>query len=181
MNCLNGISIKILAAVLLAGCCWALSLPMAISNPAMPACPSDMVYIPGGSFTMGSDNPDYVEEKRVEDITVSSFCIERHEVTNDQFATFVEATGYVTVAERSLLHALFPHLSDDELSPGSLVFQPPEAGIQQVAYLSWWQWTPGATWRHPFGPDSDIQNKADHPVIHIAYKDAVPILGSCVF
>ncbi|MEL6385171.1 MAG: SUMF1/EgtB/PvdO family nonheme iron enzyme, partial [Cyanobacteria bacterium J06626_18] len=100
MNCLNGISIKILATVLLAGCCWALSMPIAAH--ATSACPSDMVYIPGGRFTMGADNPDFVEEKRVEDVSVSSFCIERHEVTNAQFAKFVQATGYVTVAERPL-------------------------------------------------------------------------------
>ncbi|MEL6232629.1 MAG: formylglycine-generating enzyme family protein, partial [Cyanobacteria bacterium J06627_3] len=136
------------------------------------ACPRDMVYIPGGNFTMGSDNPDFVEEKIAEDVTVSSFCIERHEVTNAQFVKFVKATGYVTVAERPLLKEQFPNLSDDERSPGSLVFKPPEEGIQQVAYLSWWQWTPGANWLHPFGSDSNIQGKDDHPVVHIAYEDA---------
>jgi sulfatase modifying factor 1 len=140
---------------------------------AASACPSDMVYIPGGTFTMGSDSSDFVEEKIAEDVTVSSFCIELHEVTNAQFAKFVAATGYVTVAERPLSKEQFPDLADDELAPGSLVFKPPEEGVQQVAYLSWWRWTPGANWRHPFGPDSDIRGKDNHPVVHIAYEDAV--------
>jgi len=172
MNFINCISFKILATVLIAWCCWSLSMLIAIADEASSACPSDMVYIPGGSFTMGSDHPDFVEEKIAEDVTVSSFCIEIHEVTNAQFAQFVKAIGYVTVAERPLSKEQFPNLSDGERSPGSLVFKPPEKGIQQLAYLSWWQWTPGANWRHPFGPDSDIQGKDDHPVVHIAYEDA---------
>ena len=149
-----------------------LTVPTAIAVPTDTPCPGDMVYVPGGTFTMGSDNPDFVEEKIAEDVTVSSFCIEPHEVTNAQFARFVDETGYVTVAERSLPKQQFPDLSDADRAPGSLVFKPPEEGIQQVAYLSWWKWTPGANWRHPFGPDSDIQGKADHPVVHIAYEDA---------
>ena len=136
------------------------------------SCPSDMVYIPGGTFTMGSDNPDFVEEKIAENVTVSSFCIEPHEVTNAQFTEFVADTDYITVAERPLSREQFPDLTDEQRAPGSLVFTPPEEGIQQVAYLSWWQWVPGADWRHPFGPNSDLQNKDDHPVIHIAYEDA---------
>lgn len=162
----------ILATMLVAWYFWVLSMPMAMAGEVISACPSDMVYIPGGNFTMGSDNPDFVEEKIAEDVTVSSFCIERHEVTNAQFAKFVKATGYVTVAERPLSKEQFPNLSDNERSSGSLVFKPPEEGIQQVAYLSWWQWTPGANWRHPFGSDSNIQGKDAHPVVHIAYEDA---------
>jgi len=160
---------KIIAVLWIALCSWGLGGTIAI---AAPSCPSDMVYIPGGTFTMGSDNPDFVEERIAEDVTVSSFCIEPHEVTNAQFAQFVEETGYVTVAERPLSKEQFPDLNDEERAPGSLVFQPPEEGIQQVAYLSWWHWQPGADWRHPLGPDSDIQSKADYPVVHIAYEDA---------
>jgi len=164
---------KLLLALWLMVGCWLMTGGgVAIAAPANSPCPSDMVYIPGGTFTMGSDNPDFVEEKIAEDVTVSSFCIEPHEVTNAQFARFVDETGYLTVAERPLSRAQFPDLSEAERSPGSLVFKPPAEGIQQVAYLSWWQWTPGADWRHPFGPDSDIQGKADHPVVHIAYEDA---------
>jgi sulfatase modifying factor 1 len=172
MNFIKCGSFRILVTVLIAGCCWALPMPIAIAAQTPSACPSDMVYVPGGSFTMGSDHPDFVEERIAEAVTVSSFCIERHEVTNAQFAKFVQATGYVTVAERPLSKKQFPNLSDDERSPGSLVFNPPEKGIS-LAYPSWWQWTPGANWRHPFGPDSDIQGKDNHPVVHIAYEDAV--------
>lgn len=163
--------------VVLAG--WGMGGTIAIAAPTNAPCPSDMVYIPGGTFAMGADNPDFVEEKIAEDVTVSSFCIELHEVTNAQFAQFVEATGYVTVAERPLSKEQFPDLTEAERAPGSLVFQPPEEGIQQVAYLSWWHWQPGADWRHPFGPDSDIQGKAEHPVVHIAYEDAVAYAEWC--
>jgi hypothetical protein len=139
-----------------------------------------MVYIPGGTFTMGSDNPDFVEEKIAEDVTVSSFCIEPHEVTNAQFAKFVDATGYVTVAERPLSQEQFPNLDDEERAPGSLVFQPPEEGIQQVAYLSWWHWQPGANWRHPFGSDSDIQGKAIIPSSTLPMKMRKPMPSGAI-
>jgi len=122
---------------------------------------------------MGSDNPDFVEEKTAENVTVSSFCMQRHEVTNAEFSQFVEQTGYVTVAERPLSKEQFPNLSDTERAAGSLVFQPPAEGIEQIAYLSWWHWTPGANWRHPYGPDSNIGERENHPVVHIAYEDAV--------
>jgi sulfatase modifying factor 1 len=108
MNFIKCGSFRILVTVLIAGCCWALPMPIAIAAQTPSACPSDMVYVPGGSFTMGSDHPDFVEEKIAEDVTVSSFCIERHEVTNAQFAKFVQATGYVTVAERPLSKSSSP-------------------------------------------------------------------------
>jgi sulfatase modifying factor 1 len=145
----------------------------AIAAPSDSLCPNDMVFIPGGTFTMGSDNPDFVEEQTAVDVTVSHFCIEPHEVTNAEFAAFVEATGYTTVAERPLSQEQFPDLPEEQRAAGSLVFEPPNEGVEQVAYLSWWHWTPGANWRHPYGPDSDIAGKADHPVVHIAYEDAV--------
>ncbi|MGF1569778.1 MAG: formylglycine-generating enzyme family protein [Nodosilinea sp.] len=160
-----------LCIALIALATWGLNHPSALAAAA--PCPSDMVYISGGTFTMGSDNSKFVEEKTAEDVTVSPFCIEPHEVTNAQFAEFVAATGYVTVAERPLSQDEFPELSAAERAAGSLVFKPPAEGIQQVAYLSWWRWMPGANWRHPFGPDSTIQGKENHPVVHIAYEDAV--------
>lgn len=148
-----------------------LLVPLPARAAAAP-CPDDMAFIPGGTFTMGSENPDLVEEKRAEDVTISSFCMEPHEVTNAQFAAFVAATGYVTVAERPLSKTQFPNLSEAQRAPGSLVFHPPAEGIQQVAYLSWWRWTPGANWQHPYGPNSDLRGKENHPVVHIAYEDA---------
>lgn len=152
---------------------WTVSGAGAIAAPINSPCPNDMVFIPGGTFTMGSDNPDFVEEQTAADVSVSSFCIAPHEVTNAEFAAFVADTGYITVAERPLSIDQFPDLSEAQRAPGSLVFEPPDEGIEQVAYLSWWHWTPGANWRHPYGPNSDIVGQADHPVVHIAYEDAV--------
>ncbi len=136
-------------------------------------CPADMVYIQGGTFSMGEENSDFYEEKPVEDVTISSFCIDRHEVTNAEFKQFVEDTGYLTIAERPLSIEQFPNLSEAERKAGSLVFKPPASGIEQVAYLSWWKWVQGANWQHPYGVDSNIKGKEDHPVVHISYLDAV--------
>jgi formylglycine-generating enzyme required for sulfatase activity len=135
-------------------------------------CPNGMVYIAGGTFTMGDDQSDYVEESAVDQVTVDSFCIDPYEVTNAEFTQFVDETGYVTVAERPLSKEQFPDLPDDQRAPGSLVFEPPDEGIEQVAYLSWWHWVPGANWQHPYGPDSNLEGKGQHPVVHIAYEDA---------
>jgi len=147
---------------------WAIAAPTTTANP----CPEGMTLIPGGTFRMGEENSSFVEEQPVDDVTVSRFCIDPYEVTNAQFAQFVEKTGYKTIAEQPLSKEQFPDLPDDQRAPGSLVFQPPPENTQQVPYMSWWHWTPGADWQHPFGSDSDIQNKANHPVVHIAYADA---------
>ncbi|WP_138500464.1 formylglycine-generating enzyme family protein [Nostoc sp. PA-18-2419] len=132
-------------------------------------CPQEMVMIPAGTFTMGSDNSGFVEEQSAFDVTVSSFCIDKYEVTNAQFAAFVKATGYVTVAERPLPKEQFPDLPDEQRLPGSLVFEMAQPGAKQ---LSWWHWTTGANWRHPFGLGSAIATKDNLPVVHIAYEDA---------
>ncbi len=134
-------------------------------------CPEAMIWIEGGTFGMGSDNK-FVEEKSAEDVTVKAFCIDKYEVTNAQFAKFVQATNYVTVAERPLSVEQFPDLADEKRKPGSLVFQMPEKEVTQVPYMSWWKWTPGANWRHPFGPDSNIKGKEKYPVVHISFEDA---------
>ena len=147
-------------------------------------CPQGMVLIPAGTFTMGSDNSGFVEEQSAFDVTVSSFCIDKYEVTNSQFAAFVKATGYVTVAERPLPKEQFPDLPDEQRLPGSLVFKMAQPGAKQ---LSWWHWKTGANWRHPFGSGSalaqpalrqssvttaGIARKDNFPVVHIAYEDA---------
>ncbi|MGK7929202.1 MAG: formylglycine-generating enzyme family protein [Spirulina sp.] len=149
--------------------CWLGIVPTAI---AAPACPENMVFIPGGTFRMGDDTSGFWEEKVVEDVTVGDFCIDRYEVTNADFTRFVEATGYVTVAERPLSKAQFPDLPEEKRSPGSLVFIPPDEGVREVAYLSWWHWIPGADWQHPYGPETSLAGKERHPVVHIAYEDA---------
>lgn len=114
----------------------------ATQNP----CPQGMVMIPAGTFTMGSDNSGFVEERSAFDVTVSSFCIDKYEVTNAQFTAFVKATGYVTVAERPLSKEQFPDLTDEQRLPGSLVFEMAKPGAKQ---LSWWHWKTGANWQHP--------------------------------
>ena len=138
----------------------------AAANP----CPIDMVLIPSGSFTIGSDDSGYEEERSAVDIRVDRFCMDQTEVTNAQFAAFVRATGYQTIAEQPLSKNQFPDLPDDQRSPGSLVFQMAKPG---ASALSWWHWTTGANWKHPFGPNSAIRSKENHPVVHIAYEDAV--------
>ncbi|WP_338462166.1 formylglycine-generating enzyme family protein [Synechococcus elongatus IITB7] len=129
-----------------------------------------MVAISGGTFRLGAA-AQLPEEQAVDDVSLSAFCIDRHEVTNDQFLAFVSATGYVTVAERPLPADQFPELSPAERAPGSVVFQAPEAN-QAVPELSWWHWVAGANWRHPTGSNSDLVGKGDHPVVHVAFEDA---------
>ena len=134
-------------------------------------CPDNMAAITGGTFRMGSDE-FYKEEKSVNQVKVSDFCIDRQEVTNAQFAKFVTETGYKTVAERPLSVDEFPSLKPEERKPGSLVFLPPETGITEVEQLSWWHWVKGADWQHPQGPNSSIVGKENHPVVQIAFEDA---------
>jgi len=152
----------------------ALILPLSNLSAAavtINPCPPEMVIVPGGSFKMGADNSSL--ERSIKNVAVNSFCIDRYEVTNAQFTKFVEATKYTTVAELPLSKEEFPELSDEERLPGSLVFLQPKGGVQQVEFLSWWHWIPGANWQHPFGPDSTIVGKEDYPVVHIAYQDAI--------
>ncbi len=119
-------------------------------------CPPGMILISGATFKMGAGDSGFVEERTGENVTVSSFCIDKYEVTNAQFTQFVKATKYVTVAERPLSKEQFPDLSDKERLPGSLVFQMPKPGVKQIQLLSWWHWTPGANWRYPFDMTGNV-------------------------
>lgn len=132
---------------------------------------TDLVDVPGGSFRMGSTS-FYPEEAPVHTATVAPFAIERHPVTNAQFAAFVADTGYVTVAERPLDPALYPGVAEEDLQPGALVFRPTAGPVNLDDWRQWWDWAPGAHWRRPFGAGSDIAGKEDHPVVQIAYPDA---------
>lgn len=131
----------------------------------------DPVSLPGGTFMMGQEDV-YPEEGPARQVTVSPFRIDRHEVTNRQFAAFVEATGYHTIAEEPVDPALFgvpfdripPHM----LEPGSAVFTPPDNPSTQ--YADWWEYVPGANWRKPYGPTGPDYH-ADEPVVHLAYDD----------
>lgn len=142
-----------------------------VAQAATPqTCPADMVRIPGGLFRIGAAG-QLGEEGPAGRVRLSPFCLGVHEVTNREFAAFVAATGYRTVAERPLSIEQFPDLAPEERAPGSLVFQPVAAG-GPIADLSWWHWVPGADWRHPQGPGSSIEAVMDHPVVQVAYEDA---------
>jgi len=114
----------------------------------------------------------YPEEAPVHTVTVAPFAIERHQVTNAQFAAFVEATGYLTVAERPPDPAWYPGASPADLVPGALVFRPTPGPVDLRDWRQWWTWTPGASWRQPWGPGSSVADRAEHPVVQIAYPDA---------
>ena len=126
-----------------------------------------MVRIPAGRFTMGSDE-HYPEEALSREVTVASFWIDRHDVTNAQFARFVAATGYVTVAERVPDVRRHPDLPAAMRVAGSAVFVMPAGG-----QAGRWRYVAGADWRHPQGPDSSIVGRENHPVVHVAYEDAL--------
>lgn len=114
----------------------------------------------------------YPEEAPVHSVTVGGFGLERHPVTNEQFAAFVAETGYVTIAERALDASLYPGVAEQDLQPGALVFKSTTGPVNLRDWRQWWDWQPGASWRHPFGPDTDVDDKADHPVVQVAYPDA---------
>ena len=141
-----------------------------------------MVWLRGGEFTMGSTDPlARPDETPVHRVRVTAFWIDRTEVTNAQFAEFVAATSYVTVAERpvdwnELKKQLPPGTEkpgDDQLQPGSLVFTPPDHPVGLARHDLWWKWTLGASWRHPEGPGTTIEGRERHPVVQIAWDDAV--------
>ena len=132
---------------------------------------TELIALPGGSFRMGSRD-FYPEELPVHEVTVAPFSIERHPVTNAQFAEFVAATGHVTVAEQQLDPAVFPGVPAEELIPGALVFQPTTGPVNLRDWRQWWTWVPGAYWKHPKGPGSTIEDRLDHPVVQVAYPDA---------
>ena len=186
----------LLAACLLAAACTGAPEPAAAPPPERPPtfeptvenkvavpglAPQDMVWIPGGEFSMGSDaaadalcdlpgvTADAVPIHRVH---VDGFWMDRTEVTNAQFERFVKATGYVTVAERAPTREEFPNVPLENLVAGSIVFTPPAHAVALHDHLQWWRYQPGASWRHPEGPGSTIAGRERHPVVHVAYADA---------
>jgi formylglycine-generating enzyme len=140
-----------------------------------------MAWITGGEFSMGAKDPRMVPEggsEAMEDarpihrVYVDGFWMDKTDVTNEQFARFVRATGYVTVAERKPRAADFPGVPLSKLVPGSLVFTPPAHPVSLDDYSQWWSYVPGANWRHPTGPKSNIRGRERYPVVQIAYEDA---------
>ena len=130
-----------------------------------------MMWIPGGTFRMGSD-AHYPEESPARAVEVAGFWLGRTTVTNGDYARFVAQTGYVTVAERPLDPADFPGAPAANLVPGSMVFTPTSGPVDLRHLSQWWTWTTGASWRHPEGPSTDLAGRQDHPVVHVAHEDA---------
>jgi formylglycine-generating enzyme required for sulfatase activity len=131
-----------------------------------------MIRIPGGTFRMGSDR-HYPEEAPVHRVTVDGFWIDRTPVTNKQFRDFVEATGYRTFAEIPPDPKDYPGALPEMLKAGSLVFTPPDRPVDLRDWSQWWRFKFGAYWRRPEGKGSGIHWTLDHPVVHIAYEDAL--------
>jgi formylglycine-generating enzyme len=130
-----------------------------------------MLWLEGGTFTMGSEHY-YREESPPHRVTVSGFWIDSAPVTNRQFAQFLEATNYVTIAERPTNAANHPGTKMDQLAPSSVVFVRPQRHVDIRNPPNWWRHVRGADWRHPLGPNSSIEGLENHPVVHIAYEDA---------
>lgn len=131
----------------------------------------DWISLPGGQFPFGSDN-FYPEERPSQLAHVESFEIMRAPVTVHQFNQFVQATGYVTVAEREIPKADFPHLDSIERAPGSLVFTPTHGPVELSDWRQWWSWVPGAEWRNPSGKMNVNPVSNNFPVTQVAYEDA---------
>jgi formylglycine-generating enzyme required for sulfatase activity len=155
-----------------------LGSPRVNDSQSSGAVPEGMAWIPGGVFWMGSEEfPD----SQPHNIAVDGFWMDKTEVTNAQFRRFVDDTKHVTTAEKSpelteIMHQLpkgVPPPKKEDLVPGSLVFTPPTAKVRLDDIGQWWKWTPGASWRHPEGPGSDLAGRETHPVVHVSYDDAL--------
>jgi formylglycine-generating enzyme required for sulfatase activity len=154
-------------------------------NTATPsgAAPEGMVWIPGGEFSMGAQDPpdanDAVgmqattDSRPIHRVYVDGFWMDTTEVTNEQFAAFVKATAYVTVAERPLRAEDFPGAPPENLVAGSVVFSPPAHAVPLDNHFQWWSYVKGANWRHPLGAKSSIVGMEKLPVVHVAYEDAM--------
>jgi sulfatase modifying factor 1 len=146
------------------------------------AVPPGMVWIPGGEFTMGTDGQlGWADEKPAHRVRVAGFWMDQTDVTNAQFRKFVEATNYVTTAEKPVdVEEILrqsrpgtPKPPPEKLLPGSLVFQPTTKPVDDLGDFSqWWHWTPGANWRHPEGPGSSLDGRENHPVVQVSWDDA---------
>ena len=150
-------------------------------QPAPGTAPQGMVWIPGGEFSMGANDPPDMDDvgmkatldaRPIHRVYVDGFYMDRTDVTNAEFAEFVRATGYVTIAERTPTAEEFPGAPPEKLFAGSVVFSPPSAAVPLNNHLQWWSYVKGASWRHPTGPHSDIRDKGNYPVVQVAYADA---------
>jgi formylglycine-generating enzyme required for sulfatase activity len=144
-------------------------------NPAAPLGPppEGMVWIPGGTFWMGCDDCQMPDTQPVRLVAVDGFWMDATPVTNTQFAQFIRATGFVTIAERQPDPKDYPGADPKNVVPGSAVFSPVSQDVPLDDYTRWWRYVPGASWKHPEGPGSTIEGREDHPVVQIAWEDAV--------
>ena len=170
---LGGLAVGGLAIVFIT-----LSIPGEAANPSLGEVderPAEMVWLEGGTFVMGND-AGAADEQPAHEVTLKGFFIDATEVTNGQFAAFVRATGYKTVAERTPDAAKYPGARPDQLVPGSAMFVAVDVPVRGWEATSpvppWWKYQPGASWRRPEGPGSSIEGKRDYPVVHIAWEDA---------
>ncbi len=150
-------------------------------NNKPTSAPEGMAWIPGGEFSMGGVNPvgmkdgghEHMNDARpIHRVYVDGFYMDATEVTNAEFANFVKATGYVTVAEQKPTHEEFPDAPEESLVAGSVVFAPPAEQVSLNNYLQWWNYVKGADWKHPLGPGSDLKGKENYPVVQISWQDA---------
>jgi len=149
--------------------------------PSPGSAPDGMLWIPGGEFSMGAhEPPDHGEvgmramtdSRPIHRVYVDGFFMDATDVTNAEFARFVQATGYVTVAERTPKAEDFPGAPPENLVAGSVVFSPPLSPVPLDNHFRWWSYIRGANWRHPEGPRSNLDGKDRYPVVHVAYEDA---------
>jgi formylglycine-generating enzyme required for sulfatase activity len=154
------------------------------SAPAPAKAPEGMVWIPGGEFSMGCKAPSQgvctmatmnaVDDAQpIHRVYVDGFWMDQTDVTNEEFARFVTATGYVTVAEIAPTKEEFPDAPPENLVAGSMVFTPTAQPVSLGDYTQWWRYVRGANWRHPTGPESDLEGKEKYPVVQVCYTDAV--------
>ena len=152
------------------------------TNVAPAPAPSGMVWVPGGEFSMGAMDPpaatpvgmhQAADARPVHRVYVDGFWMDKIDVTNEEFARFVKATSYVTIAERKPTAEEFPGAPPENLVAGSVVFSPPDHPVPLNNHLQWWSYVKGANWRHPEGPGSDLKGREKYPVVQIAYADAL--------
>ncbi|MEX0703717.1 MAG: formylglycine-generating enzyme family protein [Planctomycetales bacterium] len=178
----GGAALLVIAAT--SGMAW-FDSPLAVGPPS--DTPAGMVWVPGGTFRMGGEDPHpgkRADELPVHDVALDGFWMDATEVTNAQFAAFVAATGYATAAERTPRREDFAGqtdiaaIPDEMLVPGSICFNPNfDRETLRQGFPGWeyqvWRQVEGANWREPEGPGSSIANRMDHPVVHVAWDDAV--------
>jgi len=157
----------------------ATSIILIVGNYAYADNPKDMVMIKGGTFWMGADHgnkmvtPNRIDNERpVHEVEIDGFWIDKYPVTNAQYAEFVKENNYVTYSEQIPKAEDWPGANPKMLVPASIVFKQPKQKVDMRNFYNWWEYKPGAQWRHPESPESSIKYRADHPVVHVTYDDA---------